>query len=149
MAIQLRRFQDKDAADLFEWGQRIHTDATVDFYTVQNLADAMYRVHVFAQDPHIRAIVSKDHVIGYLELTPRPADYWEIGLIIDPDQRKQGVGQRVVRSLMERKLKLAAVVDSRNLIAQAFFKNVGFQIHDQIPAWVQQDPATVRFFIWK
>lgn len=92
--VRLRQFEEKDAADLFDWGSKVNFSPAVNFYPVRSLTDAQFRVHTFAQDDEIQAIMVNRHNVGYLELLAHDDGVSEVGLIIDP--------RYAVRELLQR-----------------------------------------------
>ncbi|MEE6717049.1 GNAT family N-acetyltransferase [Schleiferilactobacillus harbinensis] len=97
--VRLRQFEEKDAADLFDWGSKVNFSPAVNFYPVRSLTDAQFRVHAFAQDDQIQAIMVNRHNVGYLELLAHDDGVSEVGLIIDPALRGQGIASAVLKQI--------------------------------------------------
>ncbi|WP_226999175.1 GNAT family N-acetyltransferase [Schleiferilactobacillus harbinensis] len=147
--VRLRQFEEKDAADLFDWGSKVNFSPAVNFYPVRSLTDAQFRVHAFAQDDQIQAIMVNRHNVGYLELLAHDDGVSEVGLIIDPALRGQGIASAVLKQIIGRHTPIAAVVDRENDPAKALFRKLGFHISAILPSWFKADPNKWEIWIWK
>ena len=99
-----------------------------------------------AQDHHYRAyypkasfsvIVAGDQLAGRLYVDRSEADILIIDIALLPEQRRQGIGRRLVAAIADEGRRVVCHVEVGNPVARAFWESVGFVETEALGAHVE------------
>lgn len=139
--IYLRRFEEKDAAQLLKWGTNKRYHDMAGFEQYQNMVDALNGVHQYMARPESYVICLRDNneVIGLIELYERGMDEKsgllktkEVGFLLDQNFEGHGYMTEALHLILnyafkkKRQLEVWAGTFSNNEKSQKLLEKMGF-----------------------
>lgn len=129
--IELRIINEDNYEQCFSLKASVENESFVDS-VIYSLAEAW----VFYKDTKPFAIYADDKMIGFASMYVGEGNYQIVNFLIDDDFQKKGLGTKAAKaciSFLQKEYnakRVSVPVESRNVIAQKFWRKMGFVFSD-------------------